>query len=165
MQGARGHQTSHGGREGLGSLSAAASRLLAMTQLRRAQLLLSSGAAWATLTLAGAVTATPVPTDRPGLYLRRSFGATTALRWERRWSPSAVGLRAAQNGAGPGGGGRRRRPYGRSPLDGKLRPARSLHLCPSGAMAAPCAPGAQRGVRGCHGPAGVGGAPCPPQPG
>lgn len=52
-----GDQTYHGGREGLDSLSAAASGLLAVTQLSGAQLLLSSTAARATLSLAGAVVA------------------------------------------------------------------------------------------------------------
>lgn len=78
-----------------------------------------------TLTLAGAVAATLALGDRAMLHL----GVTSALPWERRSglscsSPSTAGVWAAQNGAGRRGG----RPYGRSPLDGKLRPAENSLL-------------------------------------
>lgn len=127
--GARGGQTDHGGREELDSLSVVASRLPAVTQLSRAQLLLGSVAVRATLTLAGAVVATLTLGGRAMLHL----GCSMSSPRSSRLSPSAVGVWAAQNGAGRRGG----RLYGCSPLDGKLRPAHSLHLCPGGARAAP----------------------------
>lgn len=129
-QGARGDQTYRGGHEGLDSLSAAALELLATTRLSRAHLLLGFVAARAAV-------ATLAPGDRAMLRLG-------CLASRPYWSRSSRtrGQHKMERG---GVGGRLR---GCSPLDGKLRPACSSHLCPGGARAAPLCPQGLCGLPG-----------------
>lgn len=89
--GAWGDQRYHNGREGLDSLSAAAPRLLAVTRLSRAQLLLGSTAARATLSRAGAVTATLALGDRAMVHLEGLVGLIVLVPQQHKMERGSAG--------------------------------------------------------------------------